>query len=216
MTSPATSDLHLLKFGKRPKMPLPAGFGRILVALRFACPTNWWVSCLLLLWKVCTDLKINTFIVHTDSKLLCLPLIWTMLCHAWRVVCNGDFCFSVCRSAHSSHQLSIWNICIFSECSNILLHIKWGHLAIVIRPLNDRTYCVQPAFTHFELSWKLYICSRLRIPKMSRRTCSIYIFIDLVPCDCFLSLDEAIASRAVFVIVAGSDGRKGTLLEPAK
>ena len=32
----------------------------------------------------------------------------------------------------------------------------------------------------------------------------------------FLPLDEAIASRAVFVIVSGSDGRVETLLEPAK
>ena len=32
----------------------------------------------------------------------------------------------------------------------------------------------------------------------------------------FLPLDEAIASKAVFVIVSGSDGRAGTLLEPAK
>ena len=31
-----------------------------------------------------------------------------------------------------------------------------------------------------------------------------------------LPLDEAIASRAVFVIVSGSDGRTETLLEPAK
>ena len=36
----------------------------------------------------------------------------------------------------------------------------------------------------------------------------------------YLPLDEAVASRAVFVIVSGSDGRTGgraeTLLEPAK
>ena len=32
----------------------------------------------------------------------------------------------------------------------------------------------------------------------------------------FLPLDEATASRAVFVIVFGSDGRTETLLEPAK
>ena len=32
----------------------------------------------------------------------------------------------------------------------------------------------------------------------------------------FLPLDEAIASRAVFIIMSGSDGRAQTLLEPAK
>ena len=32
----------------------------------------------------------------------------------------------------------------------------------------------------------------------------------------FLPLDEAIASRAVFVIVTGSDGRTETLFGPAK
>ena len=31
-----------------------------------------------------------------------------------------------------------------------------------------------------------------------------------------LPLDEAVASRAVFVIVSGSDGRAETLLDPAK
>ena len=35
-------------------------------------------------------------------------------------------------------------------------------------------------------------------------------------CQISLPLDEAIASRAVFVIVSGSDGRAETLLEPAK
>ena len=38
MTSPATFDQHLLKFEKRPKMPLPMALGRILVVRRFACP----------------------------------------------------------------------------------------------------------------------------------------------------------------------------------
>ena len=33
---------------------------------------------------------------------------------------------------------------------------------------------------------------------------------------CFLPLDEAVASRAVYVIVSQSDGRADTLLEPAK
>ena len=32
----------------------------------------------------------------------------------------------------------------------------------------------------------------------------------------FLPLDEPVTSRAVFVIVSGSDGRTETLLEPAK
>ena len=40
MTSPAAFDRHLLKFDKRPKMPPPMAFVRILVARRFACPTN--------------------------------------------------------------------------------------------------------------------------------------------------------------------------------
>ena len=35
-------------------------------------------------------------------------------------------------------------------------------------------------------------------------------------CSQSLSLDKAVASRAVFVIVSGSDGRAETLLEPAK
>ena len=45
MASPATSDWHLSKFGKRPKLPLAIAFGRILVVQRFACPTTWWASC---------------------------------------------------------------------------------------------------------------------------------------------------------------------------
>jgi hypothetical protein len=38
MTSPATSDRHLSKFGKWLKMPLATALGRILVARRFASP----------------------------------------------------------------------------------------------------------------------------------------------------------------------------------
>ena len=45
MTSPATSGGHLSKFAKRPEMPPPTALGRLLVARRFACPTNWWASC---------------------------------------------------------------------------------------------------------------------------------------------------------------------------
>ena len=41
----ANSDQHLPKFEKRPKMLHPTVFGRILLAWRFACPTNWWASC---------------------------------------------------------------------------------------------------------------------------------------------------------------------------
>ena len=42
--SPAASSWHLSKFEKRPKMPPPT-VEFILVAQRFACPTNWWASC---------------------------------------------------------------------------------------------------------------------------------------------------------------------------
>ena len=44
------------------------------------------------------------------------------------------------------------------------------------------------------------------------------IFIYLLPSTALivLTLDEAIASRAVSVVVSGSDGRAETLLEPAK
>ena len=45
MTSPATSNRHLSKFVKRSKMPPPMTLGRIWVARRFACHTNWWASC---------------------------------------------------------------------------------------------------------------------------------------------------------------------------
>ena len=37
-----------------------------------------------------------------------------------------------------------------------------------------------------------------------------------LPVKKYLPLDEAIASRVVFVIISGSDGREETLLEPAK
>ena len=45
MTSPATSDRHLSKFEKWPKMPPPSTLIQILLARRFACPTKWWASC---------------------------------------------------------------------------------------------------------------------------------------------------------------------------
>ena len=34
-----------IKLEKQPKMPPPTALGRIVVARRFACPTNWWASC---------------------------------------------------------------------------------------------------------------------------------------------------------------------------
>ena len=46
MKSPATSNRHLSKFGKWPKIPLPTVLTQILVVRRFACSTSWWASCL--------------------------------------------------------------------------------------------------------------------------------------------------------------------------
>ena len=45
MTPLATSSQHISKLEKRPDMPPPTTLCRILVAQRFACPTNWWPSC---------------------------------------------------------------------------------------------------------------------------------------------------------------------------
>ena len=47
--SSATYGRRFSKFEKRPKMPPSTAFGRILVAHRFVCRTNWWASCLTIL-----------------------------------------------------------------------------------------------------------------------------------------------------------------------
>ena len=52
--------------------------------------------------------------------------------------------------------------------------------------------------------------ARQWVPIGSPLTHMVYLLEILLP------LDEAVASGAVFVIVAGSDGRAETLLEPAK
>ena len=71
------------------------------------------------------------------------------------------------------------------QCSH---HVNKVTTTMVIRPLDDRTYCIRYAFTHFELWQKLYDCSRHKFTatKMSYQTCSIDIFIDLQPFGCNL------------------------------
>ena len=68
---------------------------------------------------------------------------------------------------------------------------------MVIRPLNDRTYCAEYEFTHLGLWQNLYDCHYFAAIQC------------VLKCDLltFLPLDKAVASRAVVVIVSGSDGR---------
>ena len=76
--------------------------------------------------------------------------------------------------------------------------------------------CVNPICANKPLFLKdiKFANNELRIrAKIRIRRRSTYVFLQT---EHFLPLDEAIASRAVFVIVSGSDGRVETLLEPAK
>ena len=62
MTSPATSNWHLLKHAKLPINLLPIDLGRIWVARRFTWPSNWW----------CEDHKIS----HGCQGQLAIQICW--------------------------------------------------------------------------------------------------------------------------------------------
>ena len=110
MTSPATSDRHLLKFEKRPKMQPPAVYGRILVVRRFACLTNWWASCLLNILKL-LELATSKF----TFECLCIS--------------TGNGVTSYFRSAFNRTNVSIL----------VLGHV-WSLLLIMVQLTSEKFY----------------------------------------------------------------------------
>ena len=85
VTSPATADQHLSKFEKAAENAPSMALGRVLVALRFACPTVWWTSCSILYLCFCrtTVLCANAFL-ETFQRLADMALGtrgWLLLRH---------------------------------------------------------------------------------------------------------------------------------------
>ena len=77
--------------------------------------------------------------------------------------------------------------------------------AMVIRPLDDHTYCARSAFNHLGALAKavrLFI-AKLRGQLMCSQTCADDIVIDLQPVCCHLRLFDNLAVREV----RGRDGR---------